>query len=107
MTTGQRQFPCKNCGANLQFAPGTTALVCPYCGTLNEIAAAEGRVEELDFNTHLTQLAEADVGVEVMLVHCNACGAETTLGANVTAGRCPFCASPVVAASAQSSPTTH
>ncbi len=45
-----RQFPCKNCGAALQFEPGTRALVCPYCGTANEIATpADARVEEFDF----------------------------------------------------------
>src|SRR5687767_12331558 len=91
----QRQFPCKNCGANLQFAPGTTSLVCPYCGTTNEIAAptlAE-RVEELDLTAHLH---EEDYQ-EQITVKCGTCGAETTLAPNVTAGRCPFCGGGIVA----------
>src|SRR3989304_9170412 len=33
-----KQFPCRNCGANLDYAPGTTSLKCQYCGTENEIA---------------------------------------------------------------------
>ena len=32
-----RQFPCKQCGANLTFAPGTTHLTCPYCGYVEEV----------------------------------------------------------------------
>jgi predicted RNA-binding Zn-ribbon protein involved in translation (DUF1610 family) len=92
-----RQFPCKNCGASLQFAPGTAALVCPYCGTTNEIAApADARVEEFDY-AHALANIPPDQLVETLNVHCNTCGAETTLKPNVTASRCPFCGSPVVA----------
>lgn len=94
----QRQFPCKNCGANLQFAPGTRALECPYCGTMNEIAPAAGEpavaaVQELDFAAHLR---EEDLH-EQITVRCGTCGAETTLAPNVTAGRCPFCGGGIVA----------
>jgi DNA-directed RNA polymerase subunit RPC12/RpoP len=92
-----RQFPCKNCGANLQFAPGTSALVCPYCGTRNEIAVpADARVEEIDFAQTVNDLAPEEL-VETLAVRCNTCGAETTLKPNVTAARCPFCGSAIVA----------
>ena len=30
----QHEFPCKQCGANLQFQPGTRTLKCPYCGAV-------------------------------------------------------------------------
>lgn len=94
----QRQFPCKNCGANLEFAPGTRSLQCPYCGTTNEIAPAAGEpavaaVAELDLTAHLR---EEDLH-EQITVRCGTCGAETTLAPNVTAGRCPFCGSGIVA----------
>ena len=56
-TPRQRQFPCKDCGANLVFAPGTNALTCPYCGAANEIEPADAAVEELDYNHHLSALA--------------------------------------------------
>ena len=72
-TATQHQFPCKNCGANLQFAPGTTSLVCPYCGTTNEIAppAASDVVEELDFAAHLS----AEDFQDQITVRCGTCGA--------------------------------
>lgn len=92
-----RQFPCKNCGANLHFAPGAQALVCPYCGTTNEIAApADARVEELDYLHALQTIPPEDLA-ETITVRCNTCGAETTLQPNVTASRCPFCGSAIVA----------
>ena len=108
--SGQRRFPCRNCGATLEFAPGTTALVCPYCGTANEIAtgppdveagaagvntagAITGGVEELDLTAHL----RAEDFEEQLTVRCQTCGAETTLAPNITAGRCPFCGSAIVA----------
>ncbi len=97
-----RQFPCKNCGAALEFAPGAMALTCPYCGTVNSIATKAESIDELDFLSHLAMLDSESAATEVMLVHCNACGADTTLGANVTANRCPFCASPIVATAAKS-----
>ena len=94
-TEQQRQFPCKNCGANLHFAPGTTALQCPYCGATNEIAppAPADAVEELDLAGHLR---DEDLH-EQITVKCGTCGAETTLAPNVTAGRCPFCGGAIVA----------
>jgi predicted RNA-binding Zn-ribbon protein involved in translation (DUF1610 family) len=94
-----RQFPCKNCGANLVFSPDAQAQVCTYCGTVNPIAPpAEGAgvVQELDLRGYLAR-ARADEVVEVLTVHCDTCGAETTLGENVTAQHCPFCGSGIVA----------
>ena len=92
-----RQFPCKNCGGNLHFAPGTQALVCPYCGTTNEIAApADARVAEYDFAHALSTILPEEL-FETLAVRCNTCGAETTLKPNVTASRCPFCGGAIVA----------
>lgn len=93
----QRQFPCKNCGANLEFAPGQNALKCPYCGALNEIAAPTEAVDELDFRAAISQELQSAEMVDVLTVHCDTCGAETTLKPNVTAQRCPFCGSGIVA----------
>lgn len=96
--TAQRQFPCKNCGANLVFAPGTNCLVCPYCGTENEIAPPVNEtVEELDFHAHVQQLASSAPTVDAPAVRCTACGAETVFAADVVADHCPFCGAAIVA----------
>jgi len=97
--TGEHQFPCKQCGANLQFAPGTTSLKCPYCGAINEIPelAASQPVQELDINQYFRDCCSEDQMAEQVTVKCTTCGAETTLAPNVTADRCPFCGSGIVA----------
>jgi len=92
-----RQFPCKHCGASLTFAPGTHALKCPYCGTLNEIAADATPIEELNYATQLQQLETQHDQIEAVVVHCDGCGAESTLPPGTTAGTCPFCGRAIVA----------
>jgi LSD1 subclass zinc finger protein len=92
------QLDCKECGALLKFAPGTTHLKCEYCGCANEIkeAAEPTVVVEIDFEKFLN---ENDSGVEkqeIVTVKCGNCGAATTLKPNVTSDSCPFCASPIV-----------
>ncbi len=116
--TTDREFPCKQCGATLRYAPGTDALVCDYCGTRNRVGggerpqaqdgevteSAEGEgpaeaaaVVEEDFEATLAALEGESESVEPVLVHCNGCGADSRMPANVSATRCPFCGSPQVA----------
>lgn len=94
-----RQFPCKQCGASLVFAPGTRHLKCQYCGTDNEIAAEAGETEaeERDFLLELERLDRDSEHAETLTVRCDGCGAESTLEANRTAGACVFCGRPLVA----------
>src|SRR3954471_2153734 len=93
----QRQFPCKQCGANLQFAPGTHSLTCPYCGAVNEIPESTERVEEQDYMAAFRDCCREEDMAERVTVKCTTCGAETALAPNVTAGRCPFCGGGIVA----------
>jgi DNA-directed RNA polymerase subunit RPC12/RpoP len=90
------QFPCAQCGANVEFKPGADALVCPYCGHNNPIEAADESIEELDFHAHLAKAAESEETEEVSAARCESCGAECTLAENVTSDECPFCGSAIV-----------
>src|SRR5438046_86503 len=56
----QRQFPCKQCGASLEYAPGTQEVVCKYCGAVNRIPDAQTRVEEEDFRSALARLSSQE-----------------------------------------------
>ena len=94
----QHQFPCSKCGGGLVFEPGKTALVCPYCGEVTAVPATQGEIEELDYQTYAAGLPENEGAAEVLSVRCSGCGAQTQLGTNVTADRCVFCGSAVVAA---------
>jgi LSD1 subclass zinc finger protein len=93
----QHQFPCKQCGALLTYAPGSDSLKCPYCGAFNQIDASKKPVGELDYNAYLTQLAAGADTVETLSVKCNGCGAASTLPPGTTSGVCPFCGQPIVA----------
>ena len=78
--------------------PGTNTLVCEHCGSSAEIPPGPGLIEELDFALYAKGLPAADGATrEVLAVRCAACGAETQYAAGITAGRCPFCGSPIVA----------
>jgi DNA-directed RNA polymerase subunit RPC12/RpoP len=91
-----RQFPCKQCGAKLDYAPGTAVLKCPYCSSETPIPQSEEEIKELDFQEYLKKLAEEHETREEHRVKCEKCGAETTLPPEVTAGSCPFCGANLV-----------
>ena len=93
----QRQFPCHQCGAALQFEPGKSVLVCQYCGAQTPVPQSAELIQELDYLVYLNGLPAGESGDEKLTVHCSGCGAETHLGPNVTADKCVFCGAPVVA----------
>jgi len=98
---GASTLACSNCGASLEYAPGVGQLVCPYCGTENEIPdAATGPWEkpalrEIDLATTLAERAGATDFEETETVACPGCGAEIGLDAGTLAEQCPFCATPL------------
>jgi len=96
---GPQQYPCKNCGARLEFAPGSTSMKCPYCGTENAIAVEakpilEHKIEELQAMTASQQAT--GFGTQTRSFKCRNCSATSTIPGNVQATRCPFCGSNVV-----------
>ena len=99
-TSAQHQFPCTQCGANLQFSPGTDSLKCPYCGKEQKIPSVPQHIPELDFLAYLNHLPDGDGVHEKLTVHCTSCGAETELKPDVTASLCPFCGCGIVATGA-------
>ena len=98
--TIQREFPCVQCGAHLVFAPGTSALTCPHCGTQNQIAEGTAPIEECDYASALRELAAGEPLQETLAVKCSRCAAESSLPPNVTADKCPFCGAAIVAEAA-------
>lgn len=98
-STAIKQFPCKACGAKVDFTPGTESLKCPYCGAENEIPASEEDIEELDFESAIAASSAGEEQLEKLTVKCSACAAEVSLEPNVTASVCPFCGANIVAGS--------
>ncbi|MEO0405432.1 MAG: hypothetical protein AAF193_11225, partial [Bacteroidota bacterium] len=80
---------CGNCGAKLEFAPGTHQLNCPYCGTENEIPEAIEDVEEIALDDFLHQQNTEHIDVDVL--ECSGCGALNPFDAVKVAKDCMFC----------------
>jgi len=90
------QYSCAKCGAKLNFAPGTTAMKCPFCGFELQIAQSGALITELDYRAYLEKSAGEKETLEARRVKCKQCGAETTMAANATADICPFCGANLV-----------
>ncbi|MDP1661603.1 MAG: hypothetical protein Q8L55_06770 [Phycisphaerales bacterium] len=90
-----KRFPCRQCGATLEFSPGTSKLTCPYCRAENDIGAQE-QVQELDYHAALGRLRDAAPSEQVPVVHCDSCGANVTIPERAISFSCPFCAANIV-----------
>ncbi len=96
-----RRFPCAQCGASLEYAPGAAVLRCSHCGHENAIVAAHAPIAEQDFQQTLRELTNSVTTRESIAIHCESCGASYRFDAATHAGECPFCGAPVVAKTAQ------
>jgi DNA-directed RNA polymerase subunit RPC12/RpoP len=93
-----RKFPCRQCGAKLDFDPEARGLKCPYCGFTEHIPAAEERekasVQEHDLDEFLAKQeksASVAVGKNFTQVRCGGCGAVVVLEDRVATDKCPYC----------------
>ncbi|UWZ34040.1 hypothetical protein Drose_22580 [Dactylosporangium roseum] len=91
----QTQYPCAGCGANVEFAPGTSVLRCPYCGHETMLAAPTREVREHDW-AQFAGLPRKPVALLAKHVFtCRNCGAQTE--SDAISDRCRFCGAAVVA----------
>ena len=95
-----KRFPCGQCGAKLEFAPGTTALVCSYCGHDNPIPQSEEDIRELDFQAWALAAEQDEETEEHRTVVCDACAAQVERPENQSAFACPYCDADIVAEAA-------
>jgi hypothetical protein len=80
----------------LSYAPGTSELVCAYCGHRNRIVEPVVEIVENDLRAALERGLDQAPTEEKRTVKCGACAAEFTLEAGRHAGSCPFCGSSAV-----------
>jgi DNA-directed RNA polymerase subunit RPC12/RpoP len=91
----QQQYPCAACGARLQFAAGTTALQCPYCGHQQEVVIDAGQVvREHSFTDWLTAKDKPTGHIGAYGVRCSGCGARSET--DKLSDACPFCGAAIV-----------
>ena len=95
-TAKARKFPCEGCGADLRWDPGVTALKCPYCALVKNVAPAGEHVRERTVDAALRAPRDLGWGAERKVVACKRCGAHTTLDPHVAASSCAFCGTTAV-----------
>ena len=93
-----RKFPCRQCGAKLDFDPDARGLKCPYCGFTEVIPEADdderASIREHDLEEFLaTQEDRAGAAIEghQFQVTCTGCGAVVLLEDRVATEKCPYC----------------
>jgi hypothetical protein len=81
---------CPSCGAQTEYAPGTTALKCASCGAEQQIAASEAVIKEHSYDEWLSSQGTVDIAsVGGHELSCQGCGA-TTVTIDLS-GSCQFC----------------
>lgn len=96
ITERTESFPCRACGGQLVYEPGTCDMQCMYCAAREPIPPSAERIDALDFASHAGQDGAVISGAEVRVVTCTGCGAQLSLPAHVTARSCAFCSTPLV-----------
>jgi DNA-directed RNA polymerase subunit RPC12/RpoP len=93
-TPGGRKFPCKKCGARLDFDPSLRALHCPYCGFVEKIEPASHEVTATNWDDYWANHAGETqvIAGRASEVTCSTCGAVVLLEDKVATDRCPYCA---------------
>jgi Zn finger protein HypA/HybF involved in hydrogenase expression len=91
----QTQYPCANCGANVEFAPGTSVLKCPYCGAETQLARTGRQIQEHSYAQFAGLPRKPIATLAPHVFTCQGCGAVTQ--SDKVSDRCQFCGAPLVA----------
>jgi LSD1 subclass zinc finger protein len=89
--SGAQKVDCSNCGAELQYQPGTTELICGYCDTRNEINVSDVEIAEKKLEDYLAKMQSATPTETVTTVACESCGAENPFDDTAVGKNCLFC----------------
>ncbi len=93
----EESIHCEQCNAVLRFKVGTHNLACRYCGFENNIESRrDAEIRAFDIDGYVRETFEHESKIEAVLVKCNACSAQTTLGKDLASKECPFCGTPLV-----------
>jgi predicted RNA-binding Zn-ribbon protein involved in translation (DUF1610 family) len=100
----EHRYPCEQCGAELRFAPGQSALKCDHCGHEQIIriagdgpwAGTSKPFRELDLARGLRDDLPAAASEDVRATNCSNCGAVVEFQGATHATECPFCATPLI-----------
>lgn len=86
------EYPCPNCGAELNYDADATCLKCNHCQTKVEIARSTEILKENSLGELRTAAQEQfNQPVEVLVYRCSKCGKENNLNNNVAVTECSHC----------------
>ncbi|MFW5658658.1 MAG: hypothetical protein ACOCZ8_01630 [Bacteroidota bacterium] len=93
--------PCANCGSEMLFESGTTALKCPFCGHQQDIDTTATVVhQERSFHDVVAELSNsAGEGLKAegrKEYSCDTCGASASVPADQVVIKCEFCGNQTV-----------
>jgi len=91
---GQHQYKCPSCGASLEFAPGSAAMVCPYCQARLDITLPQAGSPKHDYLAYAGQPHTPVAQLPTFSLSCDNCGSAHQQSA--IAARCPSCRSALV-----------
>lgn len=90
---------CTSCGANVSYEADIKSLSCQYCHHTIEIESAsadKNAKDELNLEEYLNNVENKAPKVQMTLLTCQGCGANTEFDINQQSGFCPFCDTPLV-----------
>ncbi|WP_411029160.1 DNA helicase PriA [Spongiimicrobium sp. 3-5] len=87
---------CANCGAELNYKPGSHQLKCEYCGYEEFIEQAKSSFEELELQHYLKVVGDNKFTETIDLLHCKNCGANQHVEENYKSLRCVYCSEPLI-----------
>ncbi|MCR5625659.1 MAG: hypothetical protein K6G11_10585, partial [Lachnospiraceae bacterium] len=100
MADEQKSYKCESCGGIMEWSSKHGAFECPNCGNIMEIENDSSKIKE----RKLTLAAKEKVSAAEktsQTMECKGCGASIEVGANETAGACPYCGSSYVLSNKQ------
>lgn len=92
---------CANCGAALAFKPGSTQLLCGYCGYEEFIEPSKTSFEELELSHYLKVVGNNAFTDNIDLIKCKSCGANQHIKESYKSLSCVFCSEPLMIEDAQ------
>lgn len=87
---------CPNCGAEMNFKPGSHQMACEYCGYEEFIEKAKSSFEELELQHYLKVVGENAYTETIDVLHCKNCGANQYVGENFKSLECIYCGEPLI-----------
>ncbi len=95
--TASQKYACPACGAEAQWNPTKSALVCPFCGTTSPatMPASGGAIQENELAIALRSIDDSQRGweTEKKSVKCQSCQAISVFDPSRVSQRCDFCGS--------------